>query len=682
MSRHLEDGDVTLASLVLGSDTSVYQRVFQPRAAVTTFHDSGRFGYSRDVTDIFGDEGGEGFQDYILGLVILGGLVYVFFMIWACYLLLWKCLGKNRVGLFATGNPYPYRDRAALIGRLTFLFSAIIVIIFSLLIGRLGTHQVKDVTGSISNTMVRLEEIQDGIQSVLDKIESDASIVFPLREQVVALLEEDACEVIPTLDEDGLVYVDEDGNPITVQDVLEIPDEVVAELEAVKDDVLDEITSVGNTITSVLNFTEGVQDSMKDVEDNAAKSKVVMLAYSIPAALFIIVLIVGWRDGKYYPTLYCLVSGVLLPLFVFLLFISSAACMGAIAASQGTADVCSGGYSNSPDGTIQTLLNDGEIEFDDTLGGQIANFYIRQCKTSSIPVDFAWDIRVQLTEANDQINLILAQVQDPPEDLPEGCNVDADTLLAAVENLQNYILGIVDNIDETLEWISCPQIVPLLTSMLYDTACDDAMGTIAGLGAYLFVITFFGMMMVTFRSAYYPIAAYHVYERQKQEEKEEADRARAMTQNPYYNNLGPNVDGPDIVLVPKQEYDIENGEEESSDEDESQSSSDNDSDEETEDWIDEEGSDDGTDDGADDSAEDDVLVDTADENDHYGIVAKDKDDEDDESESSEEDDESKSSQEENQPFSDEVHDEEEEEFLPQQGIQPAPEKKGWFFFRK
>jgi hypothetical protein len=61
-----------------------------------------------------------------------------------------------------------------------------------------------------------------------------------------------------------------------------------------------------------------------------------------------------------------------------------------------------------------------------------------------------------------------------------------------------------------MDLMSCKNIVPLYTSTVYEGACENSITGATWIFGSFFVISFFGMLMIMFRGAYYPI--YYHYE--------------------------------------------------------------------------------------------------------------------------------------------------------------------------
>lgn len=120
-----------------------------------------RFGHSSEFADIWATK--EQQRDYIEGLLFAGLFLFCFFLTWTILLLVFKCLGRLKVG-FLCGDPFFKRvdsdstyDRPFLC-RLLFLNAALFFIVFSVLFVTQGL--------SALNTTVNTVVVSAGVSRV------------------------------------------------------------------------------------------------------------------------------------------------------------------------------------------------------------------------------------------------------------------------------------------------------------------------------------------------------------------------------------------------------------------------------------------------------------------------------------------------------------------------------------
>jgi hypothetical protein len=127
-----------------------------------SMHKVPRFGHSSEFADIWATQ--EERRDYIEGLLFAGLLLFVFFFIWTLLLLLFKCLGRKRVG-FLSGAPFfkridsdATRDRP-MICRVIFLNAALLFIVFSVLFVTQGLSTLRTTV----NTVIDSSSVSSGV---------------------------------------------------------------------------------------------------------------------------------------------------------------------------------------------------------------------------------------------------------------------------------------------------------------------------------------------------------------------------------------------------------------------------------------------------------------------------------------------------------------------------------------
>jgi hypothetical protein len=67
----------------------------------------------------------------------------------------------------------------------------------------------------------------------------------------------------------------------------------------------------------------------------------------------------------------------------------------------------------------------------------------------------------------------------------------------------------MDSAERSMDLMSCKNVVPLYTSTVYEGTCENSITGAAWIFGCFFVISFFGMLMIMFRGAYYPIYYYN-----------------------------------------------------------------------------------------------------------------------------------------------------------------------------
>ena len=91
------------------------------------------------------------------------------------------------------------------------------------------------------------------------------------------------------------------------------------------------------------------------------------------------------------------------------------------------------------------------------------------------------------------------------EQLSQECGADYGPTLQLLNQLRTYASILLDSSDRSMQLMSCENIVPLYTSVVYDGVCNTSIRGGTWIFAGFFVIAFFGMIMIMLRASYYPI---------------------------------------------------------------------------------------------------------------------------------------------------------------------------------
>ena len=124
-----------------------------------------RFGRSSNFADMWGTQDEKG--EYVLGLLFWGILFFSLCFLWSVCILVWKCLGRQRVG-FLSGAPLvlpqpslPIRHNRPFWYRLVFLNSALLFILCGILFVTQGITNLR----TTLNTFIDSTQASDHITS-------------------------------------------------------------------------------------------------------------------------------------------------------------------------------------------------------------------------------------------------------------------------------------------------------------------------------------------------------------------------------------------------------------------------------------------------------------------------------------------------------------------------------------
>ena len=138
------------------------------------FHDVPRFGHDDEFSLLFSDDKRE-LNDYIQGILFIPCFLLGFFFLWALILVVFTCLGPKKVGFlsgFHIKEPKPSlsiprkKFRLPALVRGIFLFSGIIVIVFTILLVALGLNELINVTKDGQDIVTVREDLKKYPQKI------------------------------------------------------------------------------------------------------------------------------------------------------------------------------------------------------------------------------------------------------------------------------------------------------------------------------------------------------------------------------------------------------------------------------------------------------------------------------------------------------------------------------------
>jgi hypothetical protein len=101
------------------------------------------------------------------------------------------------------------------------------------------------------------------------------------------------------------------------------------------------------------------------------------------------------------------------------------------------------------------------------------DYYVSQCQTSS-PFVFLDTYKTELISASGALStLLLAMTQDTNiETLVEVCGDQVKGIDSAISLMETDLEGLMSKVNEALALLECSSVVPIYTTLVYDTACN------------------------------------------------------------------------------------------------------------------------------------------------------------------------------------------------------------------
>ncbi len=137
------------------------------------------------------------------------------------------------------------------------------------------------------------------------------------------------------------------------------------------------------------------------------------------------------------------------------------------------ADFCSGGTTKTPNESVEAILINQGYSTSDVLY-QAIKFYTNQCTdTSGNPFYFIEGYAEQIASADVQVATLDASINTIGLDRLELLCGENIREIAALTGQMSTNLGILKNSsEETIQLLSCDNLVPVYTSTVYDGTCN------------------------------------------------------------------------------------------------------------------------------------------------------------------------------------------------------------------
>ena len=473
-------------------------RYRNPQAwATRTMRNTPRFGHTDQFSIIFANEtttsvasNGDA-EDYIQGLLFIGLFIVSFMMLWLLLLMIFRCCGPKLVG-FLSGAPMQKKSQVVDFNRpfrvrVAFVNAVVVFLVFAVLLVVNGISNLQDTTFAVSNTNQEVKALLLDANVVTGNLQTVGRSTTAIRDALVADLG-NFCPNDPNIADS------------TGQDLDKMAQDAIALLEQLGDFINNDVARAQQGIDATLETTQDVEDFINDADVNDWQSLLVLIPYILIPSFLLVGVIMAWCDASI-GVFTCLLSWFMMPLFILLTILSIVACAAISAGAVTNADFCSGGESQTPDGTILDILNSQDLKEDD-IAFQAVTYYVGQC-TATNPWTFIQDYKGQIVDAEDT----LGQLQDAFDAITIPrlnllCGRDFAPLEALLGDMDGNLKVLDTSATTALNLLSCERVLPIYTSAVYGATCDHSITGVTWTFASLLVLAVTGMVMITLRSAY------------------------------------------------------------------------------------------------------------------------------------------------------------------------------------
>jgi hypothetical protein len=428
----------------------------------------------------------------LLGLKFIATLVMAFFTTWLLFIWLLKFLGPERVGVLA-GHPYENTSRYTDAGRIVYAFSALMVLIFSVLFITKGLHKLQATADTIGATNQDIISMHDQLLVITENLKDTGGDAEFMRNELQEFLKQDVCPLQP--------------NSPTATSVRLVGQDTLDAIERLAGFIDEELKDLNANLKIVQRATNEIDDKLGSTNfTGTAPTLLVSMVFLVTVSL-IAALLLGWYE-VYMEGYYFLVTWVVLPVFVLLVITAYVGAGAMVILIQANSDWCLGNLQKSPEESIQAILERRGFQ-KSSMYYQVVNFYSSQCREGN-PWEFLEGFYSDLNAAKKNL-LAFSQtiIQISPGQLEIDCGVEFGPALELLNKLVVHATILMDTGSRAMDMVKCKVVVPFYTRTVYTASCDLSIQGAKWCFATLMVIAFFGMILIMFRGACYPIGYYY-----------------------------------------------------------------------------------------------------------------------------------------------------------------------------
>jgi len=478
---------------------------YKASSAVKLFNAVPRFGHTSVITSIF-DANNEVDTDavieYARGTVFIAGFCLTTVILWILVLMVLKCF-RQRAGI-AAGYPFENNMRYGTAPkkhsfvRGLLLLSSIFVMCTGIVFLVTGTASLQRSFDDIRNGASGLTDIADDIVSTTNELIAFGEGAGGIKNSIVTMIEDGVCGAV---DEQAGLPTQSDA----VQEEFDkAANTVVAALEELEDFSRGELTNLRNTFEakfdSVMNnVTEGLDKGEEEAQPMYIAAPIFVFGFILSVGT-----IMAWRGWNIRPY-FCMQTWLILPLFAIIVIFTSLALSLVGTVLVINSDVCLGGESKTPEGTVQILF--------DKLGGndiarEAVNFYvINGCVgdfTSLVDVETLLgglnDVLVGVIEMKEMLESEQADLEIICGGTPGSLDNAKSLLDKSVGEFDTFV-AITNKARDVLD---CPRINGIFVDFTHDALCTNIPGTFAWIFSTMATVFVLGMGIILLRGALLP----------------------------------------------------------------------------------------------------------------------------------------------------------------------------------
>jgi len=466
-------------------------------ALVDRYAGRSRLGHTTDIVALLTKKSDDESTDYIQGVLVLAILVASILLFCFLLLLTCRCLGPRRVGS-ASGDAFLIQTSSksafpitpllhkSTIWRFVFLTIASIFIVFSILAVTQGVSNLDTAIQTVNSNAQSIQLLARRAQDILRDVKALNAV--EIRDLLVNELQTNT--FCPAQAQGALDIVNQASQAIPLLTQLDDFQQLnVLDLQATAKDIEIQARRIGDE-TMRWDFTVG-------------HGLLILWPYVVLPSILMTAVIFAGFDVEI-PWFTTLVVWIVLPLFVLLVVLASLCASLTLVGVAMNADFCAAN-DGSIDTTILQVVQSYEVSVD-SIEYRVARYYVSQCTVSDDPFVDLRAFLPDLQEGQDALEALLQQLDNPAalDELQSFCNREFTTLVSQMDDMVVLIQTLIASMQSTLDLSACETIVPIYTSIFYETTCEYSLQAVGWMFAGFLVVASAGLVLLATRASYLP----------------------------------------------------------------------------------------------------------------------------------------------------------------------------------
>ena len=259
---------------------------------------------------------------------------------------------------------------------------------------------------------------------------------------------------------------------------------------------------VGSDLMTVANMANGINKDLQTASGFFYALIAISIVIDVLICIMLAVTVFSAKDISNCFTK-CVTCALIWPVFIFFLVLSWIFATLFLVFSLAGSDFC-----YKPDKIVLTILEQNKSKFDSAIFAIII-YYVSGCAVVPQAME-------DITKLTTMAKTMLATATDVAgkvsqmsvDDLGTDCGLDkagANALQKGAQLVYEVSQALEKSLSSFKGIVSCQNINPIYTSLVYDATCTEAINGFSWLYGSCFALCIFAMIMITFRAALYPV---------------------------------------------------------------------------------------------------------------------------------------------------------------------------------